>query len=111
MPAALPRQYLYVISISPTLEDQLIDWLLERDDAGGFSSSAISGHSSDPEHLTIAEKVSGKQRRLQFQVQIDAGALERFTADLSAEFDGTDLHYWVIALAASGSLHRTRDFG
>jgi len=98
-------QCLYVISIAPSLEDQLIDWLLERDDSGGFSSSTISGHSSDPSHLTIAEKVSGKQRRLQFQVQIEFTELDRFTADLREEFAGADLHYWVVPLAASGSLH------
>jgi hypothetical protein len=98
------RQLLYVISIPPSLEDQLIDWLLERAEPRGFSSVPISGHSSDPSHLSVAEKVSGKQRRLQFQVQVDAGQIEPFTVGLRAEFEGTDLHFWVIPLALWGSL-------
>jgi hypothetical protein len=98
-------QLLYVISIPPSLEDQLIDWLLDRAEPAGFSSSSISGHSSDPSHLSVAEKVSGKQHRLQFQVQIDAAQVEPFTAGLRAEFDGSDVHFWAIPLALSGSLH------
>ncbi|MGW8369547.1 MAG: DUF3240 family protein [Gammaproteobacteria bacterium] len=96
---------LFVISVPPMLEDQMIDWLLERDEAAGFTSVAVSGHSSDPLHLTIAEKVSGRQRRLQFQVQIAASDLEAFTGGLTSEFAGTDLHYWVLPLLAAGSLH------
>jgi hypothetical protein len=99
-----PDQLLFVISVPPMIEDQIIDWLLERDEAAGFPSLAVSGHSSDPVHLSVAEKVSGKQRRLQFQVQIRSRDLDPFMAGLRHEFAGTDLHFWVLPLMAAGSL-------
>jgi Protein of unknown function (DUF3240) len=102
---------LFVISVPPMLEDQMIDWLLEREESAGFTSIPVSGHSSDPMHLTIAEKVSGKQRRLQFQVQISASDLAPFTAGLEQEFGGADLHYWVVPLMAAGSLSRSASEG
>ncbi len=95
---------LFVISVSPALEDQLIDWLLERDGAPGFSSWPSSGHSSDPARLSATEKVSGKQRRLTFQVQLPAARLPAFTAALREDLAGADVHYWVVPLVDAGSL-------
>jgi len=98
------EQVLIVLTGPPTLESQLVDWLLSRDDGLGFSSSAVHGHSTRHDHLSIAEQVSGWQRRLQIQVQLDRSLLERFIAELAEEFTGTDLHYWVIPLLAGGDL-------
>ena len=102
-------QILFVLSAPPMLEDQLIDWLLERDEATGFTSLNVNGHSSDPLHLTVAEKVSGRQRRLQFQVHIRGAALEAFRSGLEQTFTGADLHYWVLPVLAAGSLHSGTD--
>jgi hypothetical protein len=96
-------ELLYVLSCPPALEERVVDWLLERGEAQGFTSSTAHGHSSDPAHLSVAEKVSGKQRRVQFQVQIAGADLESFTDALRLEFRGADLHYWVIPVALSGS--------
>lgn len=104
MSTAVTDQILFVLSVPPMLEDQIIDWLLERDEATGFTSLNVNGHSSDPAHLTVAEKVSGRQRRLQFQVQIPGRALEAFLSGLEQAFAGADLHYWVLPLLAAGRL-------
>jgi len=95
---------LAVISSPPSLESQLVDWLLARDGGSGFSSAAIHGHSTHHDHLSVAEQVSGRQRRLQFQVQLAAAELDRFLDDLKAEFGGADLHYWVLPVLAGGHL-------
>ncbi len=102
--AATTDQVLFVISIPPALEDQLIDWLLERDGAAGFTSWPSSGHSSDAARLSTSEKVSGKQRRLTFEVQLPAERLSTFTAGLRESFGGADVHYWVVPLLDAGSL-------
>jgi len=102
MIAGQTEQVLVVLTGPPALESQLIDWLLSRDSGLGFSSSAVHGHSTRHDHLSIAEQVTGWQRRLQFQVQLDRSLLERFIAQLAEEFTGTDLHYWVIPLLAGG---------
>jgi len=104
MNAGQIEQVLVVLTGPPQLESQLIDWLMSRDSGLGFSTSAVHGHSTRHDHLSIAEQVSGWQRRLQFQVQLDRSLLEKFIAELAEEFTGTDLHYWVLPLLAGGDL-------
>ena len=101
------EQVLIVLTVPPTLETQLIDWLLARADIAGFSSGAIHGHGSRHDHLSIAEQVTGRQRRLQFQVQLDRRQYSSVLADLSTDFAGADLHYWVSPILAAGHLGET----
>jgi len=104
MAADLTEQVLVVLTGPPALESQLIDWLLLREGGLGFSSSEVHGHSTRHDHLSIPEQVSGRQRRLQIQVQLDRSLLEDFIAELAEEFTGADLHYWVIPLLVGGDL-------
>lgn len=103
MNATSTGQVLAVVTVPPALESQLVDWLLLDDDAG-FTSMAVHGHGTGHEHLSIAEQVSGKQRRVQFQIQLDAAKLDAFLAGLHAEFAGADLHYWAVPILAGGHL-------
>jgi len=98
------QQVLAVITSPPSLESQLVDWLLSQNGGSGFSSATVHGHSSHHDHLSIAEQVSGRQRRLQFQVQLSADRMDRFIELLETEFAGADLHYWVVPVLAGGHL-------
>lgn len=98
------EQVLIVITTPPALESQLVDWLLSQDEGTGFSSTTVHGHSTQHDHLSIAEQVSGRQRRLQFQVQLNMDHLNRFLETLKSEFAGADLHYWVMPVLAGGHL-------
>ena len=100
----LPGQVLVVITSPPSLESQLVDWLLSQDGGTGFSSAAVHGHSTHHDDLSIAEQVSGRQRRLQFQVQLSADGFPDFLSALKCEFGGADLHYWVVPVLAGGHL-------
>ena len=104
MSASEHGQVLVVITSPPSLESQLVDWLLSQDGGTGFSSATVHGHSTHHDHLSVAEQVSGRQRRVQFQVQLDDGRLTGFLSNLKAEFDGADLHYWVLPVLAGGHL-------
>ena len=95
---------LMTISTRPTLEEPIIDWLLERESGPGFSSWDTRGHSSQHGHLSVAEQVSGRQRRLRFEVLLRAGELTAFVEGLEQAFAGADLHYWASPVLASGSL-------
>jgi len=99
-----PDQVLVVITAPPSLESPLVDWLLLQDGGTGFSSIPVHGHSTHHDHLSIAEQVSGRQRRLQFQVQIEGERLEGLLEALRSEFAGADLHYWVVPVLAGGHL-------
>jgi len=97
-------QVLAVLTSPPSLEIPLVDWLLSRVGATGFSSTNVSGHSTRHEHLSIAEQVSGRQRRVQIQVQLDSAELDEFLESLQQEFAGADLHFWVMPILAAGRL-------
>ena len=95
---------LVVLNVAPELEGAVVDWLLERVGRTGFTSFPVSGHSTSHEHLTVAEQVSGRQHRLQFQVQIGADVLEKFLNDASDTLGGTGIRYWVLPVTQSGHL-------
>lgn len=101
---AAKRSVLLVMTCSPAIESQVIDWLLSREDSAGFTSVAAHGHSRDYEHLSIAEQVLGRQRRQQIQLVMDEELCEAFVARLTSELADLDLHYWVIPVLAEGRL-------
>lgn len=107
MSSSLTQQVLVVVTSPPALESQLVDWLLIEEGGAGFSSSVIHGHSTRHDHLSVAEQVSGRQRRLQFQIQLDTSRQGAFLESLEANFGGADLHYWVLPVLAGGHLGRT----
>lgn len=88
----------------PALEEPLIDWLLEREDISGFSSSRISGHGSQHAHMNLGEKVMGRQQQILVQVQTSQSTAEALIRDLENDFRGTDIHYWIVPVLAAGHL-------
>ncbi len=97
-------QALVVLTVSPSLEETVIDWLLSRPGGGGFTSMPVSGHSASHEGLSNIEQVTGRRHRVQFQVQMDATAIEPFLADARETFGGTDTHFWVVPVFSAGRL-------
>lgn len=95
---------LVVLDVPPALEDALIDWLLDRPDNAGFSSTRSSGHSAAHENLSAAEQVSGRARRLQFQIHMPLAAVDKFIADAQMNFANADVHFWVTPMLAAGPL-------
>jgi hypothetical protein len=98
-----PAAVIVTLNIVPALEERVVDWLLARN-GGGFTSRAAYGHSSHHDLLSVAEQVSGRQRRLEFEVELRAGALEDFIAELSDAFVNADLYYTVVPVLRSGHL-------
>jgi hypothetical protein len=98
------RSVLVTLNLPPPLEERVIDWLLERADQGGFTSYPAHGHSSQHEHLSVAEQVRGHQRRLEFRIELTEAALDEFLADLSQRFGTADIYYSVVAALRSGHL-------
>lgn len=99
-----PEQQLLVLSAPPRLEEAIIDWLLEHGEGAGFTSRNVNGHSSRHGHLSLAEQVSGRQRRVQFQVHAEAERVQVMLQGLYRDFTGSDIHYWVAPLVLSGNL-------
>ncbi|MEJ2645905.1 MAG: DUF3240 family protein [Gammaproteobacteria bacterium] len=98
------NEALLVLIASPSLEEVLADWLLDREDGTGFSTVPVSGHGSGLVNLSAAEQVAGRRRRVQFQIHGSRDHLESTLAGLKQDFAGADLHYWMIPLLDAGHL-------
>lgn len=92
------------VNVPPAMEERIVDWLLARDAAVGFTSYTAHGHGARHDHLSVAEQVSGRQRRLEFRVELAAAALDDFLAELAAGFRGVDLYFFVSPVLRSGHL-------
>jgi hypothetical protein len=93
-------QTLLLLNIPPALEDDLVDYLLGLDCVGGFTSYKAMGHGEDTV-LSIAEQVSGRRQRLQFEVVVDAEVVDRVTAGLAQQV-GKDITYWQQSISGLG---------
>ena len=101
-PYPLGASALIMLTLSPALEDSLIDWLLANDDISGFSSVPVRGHGAQHFRLSHTEQVTGRQRRVQFQIQLPWESVEEFIASARSQFTGTDVHFWVLPVLADG---------
>ena len=99
-----PTGVLVTLTVAPAIEEALIDWLLSRAEGAGFTSMPVSGHSARHRGLSPAELVTGRQRRIQFQVHMPVEALEDFLTAARAAFGGTDVHYWVTPIFGGARL-------
>jgi hypothetical protein len=98
------RQGLVVLNVAPSLEGHVADWLVSRPEGSGFTSLQVSGYGADPGELSIAEQVAGRQRRIQFEVQMPLAVVDQFLEDASAALGNTAIRYWVLPLLAAGHL-------
>lgn len=91
---------LLTINLPPALEEDLVDYLLSLDCVGGFTSYTVKGH-GEHDNLSIAEQVSGRRNRLQFEMLIAPENCDRIVADLGAQV-GKDIVYWLLPVQQMG---------
>lgn len=96
------------LNVAPAFEEPVVDWLLERDHAPGFTSYTAYGHGARHDELSLVEQVSGRQRRVEFRIELAGESLPAFVDALTATFAGTDLYYFVSPVLASGHLRGLR---
>ena len=80
----------------------MVDYLLSIEGLGGFTSYDVKGHGGEAE-LTVAEQVSGRRRRVQFEVLMEPEKVDRVLNGLESEV-GKDITCWQVP--ATG-LYRT----
>ncbi len=95
---------LLTLICSPSLERPLIDWLLEKDDIQGFTSSHAYGHGSDPDKLSLREQVEGRKKQVVINIHMDSESAMLVINDLRKDFKGAKIHYWLVPVIASGNL-------
>jgi len=95
---------LLVIIATPSIEESVVDWLLERKEISGFSSTRIDGHGSRHSDLSLAEQVTGRQRKVMFHVHAECEQSRLLLTDLKQAFSGAGLHYWLMPLLEAGQI-------
>ncbi len=97
-------RYLIRLTASPTLEEALIDWLARFESPYGFSSFPLSGHSSRMDGMSLAEQVSGRKKRVAFEIDVAEAELASFLDRLRQDFNGSGIHFQVLPVSESGDI-------
>lgn len=93
---------LLVLNAAPELEEDLVDYLLQFDCISSFTSYPARGHGRHG-HMTIAEQVSGRRRRVQVEILIASADIAQVLSGLSANV-GTGISWWHAPIGAHGSI-------
>ncbi len=98
------NKVLLSLVVSPSIEDVLTDWLLERDEVKGFSSFRINGHGASAHAMTLAEQVTGRRAQVLFQIAMETEEAERLVEGIKQEFSGSGIYFWLASLRDAGHL-------
>jgi len=98
------EDYLITINVPPSLEEAVVDFLLTIENAQGFSSFPISAHDHRIQDLSLAEQVSGRQKKIRFQMYVDKTIISTVINRLKTDFSGTGLHYWIVPILEHGKI-------
>ncbi|MDD5035119.1 MAG: DUF3240 family protein [Methylococcaceae bacterium] len=98
------RQYLITLTVSPAIEEAMVDWLLQFETHAGFTSFPVNGHSSREEGLTLSEQVAGRKKQMRFQMHLPVDDIPDFMSRLKQDFAGAGLHYWVSPVMETGHI-------
>lgn len=96
-------QTLLVLNIDPAAEDDLVDYLLGLDSVDGFTSFPARGHGRHGSALSVAEQVTGRRKRVQFELVLDHTVVPAVLENLRADV-GRDITWWQSPIDASGRI-------
>jgi hypothetical protein len=95
-------EYLVTLNIPPSLEEMMVDILLMLETEHGFSSFPVSAHHHDNKGLSLSEQVTGRQKRIRFQMYLPVQKLPELLQQLRQEFSGSGIQYWVLPVIENG---------
>lgn len=96
------KEYLITLNVPPSLEEVVVDCLLTFETEAGFSSFPVYAHDHRNTGLTVAEQVSGRQKKIRFQMYVPESDVDAFLTKIKNELSGTDIHYWVLPIITQG---------
>lgn len=96
------KEYLVTFEVPPSLEEAAVDCLLTLESEHGFSSFPVNAHDHKNEGLSLAEQVSGRQKKIRFQMYVPEQELAALLAQLRAEFSGSGIKYRVLPVVENG---------
>lgn len=96
------KEYLVTLNVPPSLEEAIVDCLLTLESEHGFSSFPVNSHDHRNEGLSLAEQVTGRQKKIRFQMYVPEQGLASLLDQLRTEFSGSGIKYWVLPVIENG---------
>jgi hypothetical protein len=96
------KEYLVTLNVPLGLEEAIVDCLLTLESEHGFSSLPVNSHDHKNGGLSSAEQVTGRQKRIRFQMYVPEDGLAPLLAQLRDEFSGAGINYWVMPVVENG---------
>jgi hypothetical protein len=96
------KEYLVTLNVPLSLEEAIVDCLLTLESEHGFSSFPVNSHDHRNEGLSLAEQVSGRQKKIRFQMYVPEDGLALLLHQLRDEFSGSGIKYWVLPVIENG---------
>jgi hypothetical protein len=93
---------LVTFNVPPTIESLVVDSLLLLESANGFSSFPVFAHSHINDDLSLAEQVTGRQKKIRFQIYVHENELAVLLAQIKKSFAGSGIEYWVLPVLENG---------
>jgi hypothetical protein len=97
-------QCLLMIFAAPSVEETMVDWLLEHGEIEGFSSAEAYGHGVRQSGMSLLEQVTGRQRRVEFLIHTTRETAQHLVDDMREKFTGVGLHYFIVPVMEAGRL-------
>jgi hypothetical protein len=89
-----------VLNTPPALEEDVVDYLLTHPAIEGFTSFTAYGHGAHGA-MTVTEQVTGRRKRVQFEILINEDDVPSVTQNLNKRF-GDDIRYWQLPVYGLG---------
>jgi hypothetical protein len=99
-----PKELLVTLTVPPSLEELVVDCLLLLEAEHGFSSFPVYAHHHDNQGLSLIEQVTGKQKKVCFQIYVAEQALAALLTQLKQEFSGSGIQYEVVPVFDRGQI-------
>lgn len=96
------QEYLITLNVPPSLEEEVVDCLLTFEATEGFTSFPVFAHDHKNRNLTLLEQVTGRQKKIRFQMYVSASGVNAFIQRLQEELGGSGIHYWVLPVIEKG---------
>lgn len=98
-----------LILIAPvSLEEVLVDLLLQKNEISGFTSSNVSGHgrhhAESSSQLSMLEQVAGRQKRVQLMMHASVCELQSLVTELKQTFSDAGMHYILMPVTEAQSI-------
>jgi hypothetical protein len=67
-----------------------------------LTSKKSNVHNHDNKELSLAEQVTGRQKRIRFQMYVSVEELPALLAQSRQDFSGSGVQYWVLPVIENG---------